>query len=101
MAGKYTVVLTVGGKSYDQPLTLVMDPRIKTSNADLAEQFKLSKQVYDEWLVLNSISDNVKRIQSQISELQPRVPAGDLKTHVSALAARLQSFSTAPAAGPG
>jgi hypothetical protein len=101
MPGKYTVELTVGGKSYDQPLTLQMDPRVKTSNADLAEQFRLSKQVYDEWLVLNSISESVKRIQTQISELQPRVPAGDLKTHLSAFAEKLQAFSSAPAAGPG
>jgi hypothetical protein len=101
MPGKYTVVLTVGGKSYQQPLTLVMDPRVKTSNADLAAQFRLSKQVYDEWLALNSISESVKRIQGQISELQPRVPAGDLKTHITALGEKLQAFSSAPAAAPG
>src|SRR5262249_49835355 len=51
--GKYTVVLTVGGKTYEQTLTLVMDPRVKTSAADLDEQFRLSKQLYDEWLALN------------------------------------------------
>lgn len=101
MPAKYTVVLTVGGKSYDQPLTLVMDPRVKTSKEDLAEQFRLSKQVYDEWLVLNSISESVKRIQSQISESQARVAAGDLKTHFNALTEKLQAFSSAPAAAPG
>jgi photosystem II stability/assembly factor-like uncharacterized protein len=101
MPGKYTVVLTVGGKNYDQPLTLVMDPRVKTSNAHLGEQFRLSKQAYDAWLALNSISESVKRIQTQISELQPRVPAGDLKTHLNAFAEKLQAFSSAPAAGPG
>jgi len=100
MPGKYIVVLTVGGKSYQQTLTVVMDPRVKTSNADLAEQFRLSKQLYDEWLALNSISESVKRIQSQISELQPRVPVGDLKTHLNAFAEKLQAFSSAPAAGP-
>ena len=50
MPGNYTVVLTVNGKSYRQPLTLKMDPRVKASQADLAEQFRLSKQVYDEWV---------------------------------------------------
>jgi len=44
MPGTDTVVLTMGGKSYEQLLTIVMDPRVKTSNADLLEQFKLSKQ---------------------------------------------------------
>ncbi|MEP6708028.1 MAG: glycoside hydrolase, partial [Pyrinomonadaceae bacterium] len=67
MPGKYTVVLTIGDKSYRQPLTLVMDPRVKTSLADLAEQFRLSRQVYDEWLALNSISESVKLIRSQVA----------------------------------
>src|SRR5204862_3002921 len=49
MPGNYTVVLTSGGKKYEQPLAVVMDPRVKTSTADLGEQFRLSKQVYDEW----------------------------------------------------
>jgi len=93
MPGKYTVALTVGGKSYDQPLILVMDPRVKTSNADLLEQFTLSKQLYDEWLKLDSISLNLRRVRQQITELQTRAPAGDLKTHINSLAEKLQSLS--------
>src|SRR5262249_31158142 len=38
MPGQYTVVLTANGKSYSQPLTVQMDPRVKTSNADLEKQ---------------------------------------------------------------
>jgi len=93
MPGKYTVVLTVGGKSYEQPLTVVMDPRVKTSNADLLEQFKLSKQLYDEWLKLDSISLNLRRVRQQLTELQTRAPAGDLKAHLNVLAEKLQAFS--------
>jgi hypothetical protein len=89
MPGKYTVVLTAGGKKYEQPLALVMDPRVKTSTADLAEQFKLSKQLYDEWLALNSISDQVRRIRGQITELRPRVTDAGLKTKVDAFAEKL------------
>ncbi|HEY3024592.1 MAG TPA: hypothetical protein VGJ55_00405 [Pyrinomonadaceae bacterium] len=101
MPGKYTVVLTIGGKSYQQPLTLVMDPRVKTSHAGLAEQFRLSKQVYDEWLALNSISESVRLIRAQIAELQPRVPAGDLKTRFDALVEKLQTFMGTGGGGPG
>jgi hypothetical protein len=42
LPGKYTVVLTVNGKSYSQPLVLRMDPRVTTPQKDLEEQFKLS-----------------------------------------------------------
>jgi len=101
MPGKYIVVLTVGGKSYQQTLTVVMDPRVKTSNADLAEQFRLSKQLYDEWLALNSISESVRRIRGQIAELRPRVPEGDLKTHLNALSEKLQALTGAGGGGPG
>jgi photosystem II stability/assembly factor-like uncharacterized protein len=45
--GQYTVKLTVDGKSYTQPLTLKMDPRVKTPALGLAQQFTLSKQLYD------------------------------------------------------
>jgi hypothetical protein len=99
--GKYTIVLTVGGKSYEQPLTLMMDPRVKTSADDLAEQFKLSRQLYDEWLALNSISENVRFIRRQFSELQKRTPAADLKTHIDALGEKLQALAGAGGGGPG
>ena len=45
--GTYTVKLTVDGKSYTQPLTVKMDPRVKTSPLGLTQQFTLSKQMYD------------------------------------------------------
>jgi len=101
MPGKYTVVLTVGGKSYQQTLTLVMDPRVKTSNAELAEQFKLSQQLYDEWFALNSINENVRLIRGRLTELRPRVPEGDLKTHLNALDEKLQALSGAGGGGRG
>jgi len=101
MPGKYTVVLTAEGKSYEQPLTVVMDPRVKTSNADLLQQFKLSKQLYDEWLKLDSISTSLRRMREQIGQLQTKAPAGDLKPHIDALYEKLQSFSAAAAPGAG
>ena len=45
--GGYTVKLTVDGKSYTQPLTLKMDPRVKTAPIGLTQQFTLSRQLYD------------------------------------------------------
>jgi hypothetical protein len=46
--GQYTVRLTVGGNSYVQPLTVKMDPRVKTLPLGLQQQFTLSKQLYDD-----------------------------------------------------
>src|SRR5262249_7368009 len=53
MPGQYTVVLTVNGKSYSQPLTIKIDPRVKTPAAGLQQQFKLSSDVYTKLLSLS------------------------------------------------
>ena len=47
MPGTYTVRLTVGGKSIEQPLVVKMDPRVTTPAAGLEQQFKLSMECYD------------------------------------------------------
>ncbi len=46
-AGHYTVRLTVNGNSHTQPLTLRLDPRVKTSPAALNQVALLSRQMYD------------------------------------------------------
>ena len=46
--GTYTVRLTAGGQSATQPLVIVMDPRVKTSREDLAQQLALSAQVCED-----------------------------------------------------
>ena len=47
MPGTYTVKLTVAGKIYTQPLTIMMDPRVKTTTAALKQQHDLSLMVYE------------------------------------------------------
>ena len=45
--GRYTVRLTVNGTSYTRPLTLRLDPRVKTSAAGLQQLAALSREMYD------------------------------------------------------
>jgi photosystem II stability/assembly factor-like uncharacterized protein len=47
MPGTYTVRLTVEGKTYTQPLSVRMDPRVKTSPLGLKQQFTLSMLAYE------------------------------------------------------
>ncbi len=42
LPGRYTVKLTAGGKSDSKPLTVVMDPRVKTPASGLEQQHSLS-----------------------------------------------------------
>jgi len=100
MPGRYTVVLTVNGKPYQQPLTIKMDPRVKTPIADLAMQFKQSKQLYDEWLALNAIGDTVKRVRARLAELKPKT-AASLQNDLNTLSENLESFAGSGGGGRG
>jgi photosystem II stability/assembly factor-like uncharacterized protein len=65
--GQYTVRLTVGGKSYTQPLTLKMDPRVKTPPLGLAQQFTLSKQLYDGMLDVQKALEEIRTVRDKAS----------------------------------
>jgi photosystem II stability/assembly factor-like uncharacterized protein len=45
--GRYTVRLIVEGKTYTQPLTVRLDPRVKTAAAGLTQLATLSREMYD------------------------------------------------------
>src|ERR1700675_4137596 len=45
LPGKYTVKLTVNGQTHFQPLALKMDPRVKTSQADLEKMFRAESHI--------------------------------------------------------
>ena len=45
--GIYTLRLTANGASLTQPLTVKMDPRVKSGTIALQQQFLLAKKVYD------------------------------------------------------
>jgi photosystem II stability/assembly factor-like uncharacterized protein len=66
MPGKYTVKLSVDGKSYTQPLTVRMDPRVKTSEADLRKQFEM------ETGIVEGMNETYETLQ-QVRTLRPQV----------------------------
>jgi photosystem II stability/assembly factor-like uncharacterized protein len=92
LPGKYTAILTVGGKSYSQPFVVAMDPRVKTSPADLAEQFKLSRQIYEQWIVLAKIGESARQVREHFVALRSQVPEGELKNQFDSVAEKLQTF---------
>jgi hypothetical protein len=69
LPGAYAVRLTVNGKSYEQPLEVKMDPRVKTPAEGLTEQFVLSKKIYDD---LQRGSSALKELQAQRAQLSKR-----------------------------
>lgn len=80
MPGNYTVVLTADGKTYSQPLKVTMDPRVKTSTADLQEQYRLSKQVYDDALKLTDGINKANQLRAQLKDRHAQGAAAEAIT---------------------
>jgi hypothetical protein len=90
--GQYTVVLTVNGKSYSQPLAIKMDPRVKTPLAGLEQQFKLSNELYTPLLTLSPAVEQAGDIRKQLKELEKQAQ-GDVLASVNALDKKLEALA--------
>ncbi|HEY3884051.1 MAG TPA: hypothetical protein VGL62_02495 [Vicinamibacterales bacterium] len=89
--GSYTVRLTVDGKTYSQPLTLHLDPRVKIAPLALTRLNTLTRQMYDgAWTAHTAAEqgralaaeadqmtgDDLAAFKAQVNALAPPVPAG-------------------------
>jgi hypothetical protein len=64
LPGNYRVRLTVNGKSYAQPLSVVMDPRVHISTAALRYQQRLALDIWNtmaDQLAMAETADSVRR----------------------------------------
>jgi photosystem II stability/assembly factor-like uncharacterized protein len=101
MPGDYTVVLTVNGKSYTEPLVVKIDPRVKTSIPELQEQFDLSKQLYDARLRLEPINNQLFTLAAQLEKTKTRPDQTALAAQIEALDKKLIELSGAANHRPG
>jgi hypothetical protein len=92
MPGQYTVLLTVNGKSYSQPLIIKMDPRVKTPMAGLQQQFRLSNELYTHLLALSPAVEQAGNIRKQLKDLQKQAQ-GDVLASVKALDQKLEALA--------
>ena len=85
LPGRYTIKLSVDGKTYSQPLTVRMDPRVKTSLAGLEQQFELSKQLYDGASEVFIAADQLAEIREQLKARSASVGQGALAEQIASL----------------
>lgn len=100
MPGKYTVVLNVNGNTYEQTLTVQMDPRVKTPVRDLAEQFRLSKQLYDTWVAFNVMTNQSNPISKQLADLRSTAKTDEVKAQIDAFVQKVNELVGAEVARP-
>ncbi|HZK77570.1 MAG TPA: hypothetical protein VFC35_01590, partial [Gemmatimonadaceae bacterium] len=87
-AGTYTVRLIVDGKTYTQPLKLVLDPRVKTPPSVMEQVASLSREMYDGAVALHAASVQARNMSNRLTG------AGD-----AALKAQIDSIAPPPARG--
>ena len=75
LPGEYTVKLTVDGKSFTQPLTVKMDPRVKTPPAGLKQQFDLAMKVVE--LMSRTKSPDKARLNGELSRVLEAIEGAD------------------------
>jgi hypothetical protein len=89
---EYTVVLTADGKSYSQPLTVKMDPRVKMSQAELEEQLILSQQLSDVRAGLEPIGKIFDPLVEQLTKLRDQSLPKNVEEKLNALNSKLREL---------
>ena len=75
--GTYHATLTVGDWSMSQSFELSKDPRIATSDADLAEQFDLQIQIRDKLSEIVTAVNTIRALKRQLVEWATRLADND------------------------
>jgi len=84
LPGPFSVKLSVNGKTYAQPLTVKMDPRVKTPPAGLTQQFAFSKSMYDGIVEAYAALTELRAIRGQVKPLLERAGQTGLSQTIEA-----------------
>ena len=98
MPGTYSVKLIAGGKTLSESMKVVMDPRVKTSQADLEAQFKISMAAYKDTLRATTAIHEITVLREQLVQKSGQAPVAGANT---ALEAKLTAIAGANAGGRG
>ena len=104
LPGTYTVKLTANGQSRSAPLTVKMDPRVKTPLPALTQQFNLSLEAYRGMQQTFDTVEQIRKLRAQIKEAISRADRGPLAETLNALdkkAAAIAGEGRSDASSPG
>jgi photosystem II stability/assembly factor-like uncharacterized protein len=96
LPGHYIVKLMVDGKTYSQPLTIRMDPRVKTSLAGLEQQFALSMQLYDGAKEVENTTQQLNGIRAQLKARAESAGTGALADEIAAVDKKADALAGSP-----
>ena len=98
--GRYVVRLAVAGKTYEQPLTVTMDPRVALPVGALARQFALASRLVAALRSDSAVLEQVRALRKELKAMRDRAvpPPGSLLDSLDARAATLETGGPPPAA---
>jgi hypothetical protein len=99
LPGTYTVRLSVGGKTYEQPLTVRLDPRVTTSVQGLEQRFSLSMQCYEGIKGSQAAVSRIRMVRKHLEDVRPK--AGDLTAVIDDLNTKLTAIEGTGGGGRG
>jgi hypothetical protein len=91
--GRYTVRLTVDGKSMTQPITVKLDPRVKTPAPALAQLNTLTRGMWDGAMAARAAFAEARALSAKLESLSG--------SEAAAFKAAVDSLAPAPARGRG
>jgi len=97
--GHYTVRLTAAGQTLTQPLVVRRDPRIHATDADLARQFGLARQIQAERVRVSAARAQADSIRKQLSALKGK-PEGNAASEIESFTKKLEAITGPPPASP-
>jgi photosystem II stability/assembly factor-like uncharacterized protein len=85
--GMYQVRLIVDGKSFDQPLKVVMDPRSVATEAELQQQYEVGRQYFIEAIRAREAEAEIHSMQARLGAAAVKLPAqqAELATQIAQL----------------
>ncbi|HET8552775.1 MAG TPA: glycosyl hydrolase [Gammaproteobacteria bacterium] len=86
LPGTYQVTLNVDGRTWQEPLTVKMDPRVDVSMAALKQQFNLMMKLRDDIAADHRVVNQISDLRDQVYGLQQQFAARPHANHIVTVA---------------
>jgi len=98
LPGVHTVKLTAGGRSYTAPLTVKMDPRVKSSSAALQQKFEIETGLASMLTRSTEAVRQARSVEAQIEKLA-RDASGPMRETLEAAGKKIKAVLAAGRSG--